>query len=110
MTQITSSEFHVIFAMSKTIMFDVDYYTLGSNNKPYYSTAAEEFNKPKTGYNRCGQAQESLLKKYPAAYNFYKKWDSEHTKELTDEKYNELIQDLEKLFLKEDLSIFLCII
>lgn len=41
-----------------------------------------------------GQAQEDLLKKFRTAYNFYKKWDVFHLKQLTQEQYDEMRKDL----------------
>lgn len=100
MTTINSNEFHVTFALSKTKMFSVSYYTLGSNSHPYFTTSAEVFNRPKSDYNRCGQCQEDVLKDYRTALNFYRKWDEMHLKELSEEEYTELLEDLEKLFTK----------
>ncbi len=95
---ITSNEFHAVFALSKTKMFDVDYYTLGSNKEPYFTTSADEFNRPKTDWRQCGQAQHYLCKGFPTAMRFFKKWDSEHLHKLTSEKYLEMTADLELLF------------
>ena len=97
---ITSNEFHAVFALSKTKMFDVDYYTLGSNDAPYFATSADEFNRPKSDYRQCGQAQHDICKNFPTAMRFFKKWDSEHLHKLTDEKYHEMVSDLETLFNK----------
>ena len=91
------TEFHYAFQVSRMIIFEVDYYTLGSNKEPYFATSAAEFNRPKSDYNSSGQAQESLLKGFPTAYNFYKKWDPYHLKDLTDEQYEELVKDIERL-------------
>ena len=52
-------EFIASFQLSKKIIFNVNYYTLGNNSSSYFSTSADEFNQPKTGYCRCGQAQDS---------------------------------------------------
>jgi len=100
MTTINSNEFHVAFALSKTKVFNVNYYTLGSNKSPYFSTSAEVFNRPKTDFSQCGQCQEEVLKGYRLAMNFYKKWDEMHLKELSEDQYQELIEDLKELFLK----------
>jgi len=98
--RITAKEFHVTFALSKTKMFNVSYYTLGSNNSPYFSTSADIFNRPKTDWSQCGQCQKEVLKGYLTAMKFYKKWDEKHLKQLTDEEYQELISDIEELFNK----------
>ena len=95
---ITSNEFHAVFALSKTKMFDVDYYTLGSNKEPYFATSADEFNQPKTDWRQCGQAQHDICKGFPTAMTFFKKWDVEHLHKLSYEKYHEMIADLETLF------------
>ena len=69
-------EFHAAFQLTRKIIFEVSYYTLGSNDSPYFTTSAEEFNQPKTDYNRAGQAQDDLCT--GAARAFYKKWDLFH--------------------------------
>ena len=80
--------------MSKMILFKVSYYTLGDNQNPYFSTSACEFVRNKRDFCRGGQAQETLLKRFPRAYNFYKKWDVFHLKQLTQEQYGEMRKDL----------------
>lgn len=87
-------EFNACFQMSKMILFNVSYYTLGNNQSPYFSTSAYEFVRNKRDFCRAGQAQEILLQGYPEAYNFYKKWDIFHLKQLTQEQYNEMRKDL----------------
>lgn len=87
-------EFNVCFQMSKMILFEVSYYTLGSNRNPYFATSACAFIRSKRDFERCGQAQEDLLKRFPTAYNFYKKWDVFHLKQLTQEQYSEMRKDL----------------
>ena len=87
-------EFNACFQMSKMILFKVSYYTLGNNQSPYFSTSAYEFVRNKRGFCRGGQAQEILLKRFPKAYSFYKKWDVFHLKQLTQEQYNEMRKDL----------------
>ena len=90
-------EFHYVFKMNKMILFEVDYYTLGSNSNPYFATSAYEFIRSKRDFASGGQAQERLLKPFTTAYNFYKKWDVKHLKDLTEDEYNELIIDIEQL-------------
>ena len=80
--------------MSKMILFEVSYYTLGGNQNPYFSTSAYEFVRNKRNFCRAGQAQETLLKGFPEAYNFYKKWDIFHLEQLTKEQYDEMRKDL----------------
>lgn len=85
------------FQISKKIVFEVEYYQLKGNKEPYFSTSANEFNQPKTDWERCGQAQEALLPKSSAAYKFWKKWDKKHLEDLTDEEYNDLLKDIDIL-------------
>ena len=61
MNIITAKEFHAVFTLSKIKIFEVNYYTLGSNNSPYFTTSAAIFNRPKTDYNRCGQCQDDAF-------------------------------------------------
>ena len=79
------------------VLFEVKYYTCGSNTHPYFSTCAEEFIRNKRDYKRCGQCQDSVLPKNSVAMNFYKKWDCVHIKDITEEQYLEIIQDIEAL-------------
>ena len=97
---IKSNEFHATFMLSKTKVFSVNYYTLGNNKEPYFTTSATVFNRPKTDYNRCGQCQNDVLIGYSEAMKFYKKWDVNHLKKLSDTEYLEMISDLEILFKK----------
>ena len=87
-------EFNACFQMSKMILFNVSYYTLGDNQNPYFSTSACEFIRSKRDFSMVGQCQENLLKEFPEAYSFYKKWDVFHLKQLTQEQYNEMRKDL----------------
>ena len=66
-------EFIASFQLSKKIIFEVNFYTLGNNSHPYFSTSAYEFNQPKTDYRRGGQAQEDLTKGFYVARRFWKK-------------------------------------
>ena len=85
------NEFLYAFCIDKTTVFEVEYKTLGGNKAPYFSTSAEKFNRPKTDWSMCGQAQERLLPRGSVARRFYDKWDRLHLKDLTDEEYAELI-------------------
>ena len=85
------------FQISKTIIFEVEYTQLRGNKTPDFSTQANKFNRPKTDWERCGQAQEALLPKSGEAYKFWKKWDKKHCQDLTDEEYNDLLKDIELL-------------
>lgn len=64
-------EFMYCFQISKMIVFEVEYYTLGSNKAPYFSTSAAEFIRSKRDYSRCGQAQAALLPKGSPARRFW---------------------------------------
>ena len=91
-------EFQFAFQINKTTVFEVEYCRCVTNQEPYFATAAETFSKgPKTDYNCCGQCQNDVLPKNSAAMKFFEKWDSEHLKDLSQGKYDELITDLETL-------------
>lgn len=90
-------EFIIAFQLSKTILFEVRYYTLGGNQAPYFATSAEKFNSRKTDFVSCGQAQERLTKDFPEAYAFYKAWDKHHCEDLTKTEYEAMIADLKLL-------------
>ena len=87
-------EFNACFQMSKMVLFKVSYYTLGDNQNPYFTTSACKFVRNKRGFCISGQAQETLLKEFPEAYSFYKKWDVFHLEQLTQEQYGEMRKDL----------------
>ena len=90
-------EFIASFQLAKKIIFEVDFYTLGNNSHPYFSTSTYEFNQSKTGYRQAGQGQEDLTKSFLVARRFWKKWDKKHLQDLTENEYEELIQDIETL-------------
>lgn len=90
-------EFKYCFQITKLIMFEVEYYTLGSNKSPYFVTEANEFFKNKKDYKSGGQAQDRLLPKNSIARQFWEKWDKEHLKDLSNDKYREIIKDIEEL-------------
>lgn len=87
--------FHFVFQITRTTIFEVQYYRCGNNKRKYYSSSACVFNRPKTGYSRCGQCQEDVL--FGLAKKFYKKWDDLHTLDLTNSQYFEILKDLELL-------------
>lgn len=102
-------EFQAVFQMSKTIIFEVRYYTRSTNPTPHFATSAAQFCRNKLDYNLCGQAQKSLLRSYPTAMRFFKKWDACHLQNLTLAQYEEMRADLEKLkarynFIYEELN------
>lgn len=90
-------EFISVFQMSKTIIFEVEYYTLSTNKTPYFATSAAQFCRNKRDYTQCGQAQKSLLRSYPTAMRFFEKWDTFYLKDLTPAQYEEMQTDLEEL-------------
>lgn len=92
-----NKEFKLTFQITRKIIFEVKYYTLGSNKNPYFSTSSAEFNQPKSDFKQCGQCQDELLKGHSIAKLFYKKWDKKHLSDLTTKEYEELIIDLELL-------------
>ena len=90
-------EFKYYFQITKLVMFKVEYYTLGNNKNPYFATSADKFFKNKRDYECGGQAQDKLLPKNSIARQFWEKWDKEHLKDLSDDKYRELVKDIEEL-------------
>ena len=88
-------EFHVGIALDRTRMFEISYYTLGSNSYPYFATESAKFIRSKKGYERCGQCQKKVLN--GEAKRFWEKWDKHHLLDLDFETYKELVKDIEKL-------------
>lgn len=91
------ASFNFVFQLSRTIIFEVNYYRLGDNGDKYFSTSAAAFNRPKTDFNQCGQAQDTLLKGFTAAMAFYKKFDPLHIKDLTAAQHAEVLAGIEAL-------------
>ena len=90
--------FSMVFQITKNIMFEVNYYKIGGNTDPYFSTSAMVFNRPKTDYKLCGQCQASVLPIASSARMFYKKWNKYHCNDIMDsETYKELLSDLDEL-------------
>lgn len=89
--------FHYVFQINKMVVFNVNYYLLGSNRTPHFATSAVLFIRSKRGFAEGGQCQESVLPKDSLAYQFYTKWDICHLQDLTDEQYNDLCADIELL-------------
>lgn len=90
-------EFMYVFQISKLITFEVNFYTLGTNSAPYFSTSANEFCRSKLDYTRSGQAQRDLLPKFSLARRFFEKWDHCHLHDLTPAEYEEIAADIEEL-------------
>ncbi len=90
-----TEEFHIVFQQSRMILVTVSYYTPGNNQAPYFTTQACKYNQNKSGIVEGGQAQDRLTTGKIRA--FWKKWDSHHLQQLTDEERRELARDLESL-------------
>lgn len=81
------------FQLSKKIIFEVHYYTLGSNEEDtYFSTSAVEFNQPKTDYTIYEEANLS-----GQALEFYNKWNYLHHKNPNNQEYMQILEDIEDL-------------
>lgn len=76
-------EFQAVFQLSKTIIFEVNFYTLSTNQTPHFSTSAAQFARNKKDFTRCGQAQMELTKGFLTARRFFLKWDKHHLHNLT---------------------------
>jgi hypothetical protein len=94
---INNQEFFFTLQLSKTIIFNIEYSTLGNNNKPRFVTSADEFNKSKSDYNRCGQCQDYLLPDFKLAFDFYQKWNFKHLDDLNSFEYDKMILDIKLL-------------
>ena len=90
-------EFKYCFQITKLVMFKVEYYTLGNNENPYFATSANKFYKNKRDYECGRQVQDQLLPENSIARQFWEKWDKEHLKDLSDDKYREIIKDIQEL-------------
>lgn len=90
-------EFIATFQITRMVLFSVNYYTLGSNENPYFTTNAVKFVRNKLDYSDCGQCQERILPKGSVARKFFKKWDKHHLHQLNAEQLEELHADLEIL-------------
>lgn len=98
MTEATiPNEFRAAFQVTKTIVFEVRYHTLGGNATPYFSTEAARLNTRRTDYTECGQCQGRLLPKGSVARRFWEKWDPKHLGQLTDEEREQVWADIEEL-------------
>lgn len=86
-----------IFQLSRMVMFEVNYYRLRGNKHPHFATSAQVFCRSKRDITRGGQCQADVLKNFPVAYKFWKKWDGEHLNRLNYKKYQELLDDIELL-------------
>jgi len=103
---VDNQEFHSMYQLTKNIIFEVNYYTLGSNKHANFTTNAGLLNRPKSDYNQCGQAQESLLPEGSEARAFYDKWDKLHLSDLDEKQYNAMIEDLNVLMEKYNVELY----
>jgi hypothetical protein len=94
-TLIELPSFHFSFQISRVVIFEVRYYRLGSNTHKYFAPSACKFNRPKTDYVQCGQAQKDLLS--GPAMSFFKKWDKCHAKDICTHDHASILADIEKL-------------
>jgi hypothetical protein len=94
---INKPEFMIAFQLTSHDIFEVSYYTLDRNPHPYFSTMGARFYKNKRGFCEYGQCQETVTKRSETARKFYEKWNEFHCIDLTQEQYNEMVSDLEKL-------------
>lgn len=90
-------EFISTFRITRMIVFNVSYYTLGSNKTPHFTTSASVFTRNKRDYTQCGQCQKDVLPKGSVARKFFMKWDEKHLSDLNDSEYDELMKDMEEL-------------
>lgn len=90
-------EFRYMFQITRMVLFEVSYYTLGDNARPYFATSAHKFNQPKTDYTTGGQCQKEVLPEDSEAMAFFRKWDHMHLLELDRDAYDELVGDVEAL-------------
>ena len=88
-------EFNYIFEISRMVIFEVNYHTIGGNNHPYFATNAVKFIWSKRDYETCGQCQERVLT--GKALEFFKKWNPLHLKDLTEDEYRLILEDIEVL-------------
>ena len=88
-------EFQALFIVGRRTSFEVRYYTLGNNKKPYFATSANVLDAQRPDYERCGQCQADVLD--GEALTFYQKWDKHHLKQLDKVQHTELLRDLEAL-------------
>ena len=64
-------EFNIVFQIDKMTIFNVTYYTLGSNSSAHFSTNASKFVRNKRDFDTCGQCQERVL--YGEALKFWER-------------------------------------
>ena len=88
------------FRIAKRLFFFVEFGAVKSSSQnPYFATSGGELNTRRSDFVMCGQCQADLMqhRNSKAMKEFFEKWDTLHTKDLTHEQYEDLIVDLETL-------------
>ena len=103
--------FSILFQLDKLRLFEVNYVlkniykgTIGKTSSTFEPTKVVDeltmntstFQKSKRDYQSVGYVDE-VLANYQKARNFYEKWKKEIFHSLTENEYNELLQDIEVL-------------
>lgn len=97
MTKATApNEFRCAFQITRYLVFEVRYHTLGRNPEPYFATETARLNARKSDYMECGQCQERILPAGPAR-DFWEKWDGKHLCLLTNGEREAVWADIEAL-------------
>lgn len=89
--------FIIAFELDRYNIFEVRYSIIGNNLKADFATSAEKFNRRKSDFKNYGQAQDECIGNNMLVRKFYEKWEKKHLKDLTDDEYVELLEDLEIL-------------
>lgn len=82
--------------------FNVQYYRIGGNKYPYFSTNCDVMNYVRSDINMGGQCQKAVLPKNTLAFRFFEKWDKKHLQQLNEDEMNEVLADIEELKNKYD--------
>lgn len=89
------ANYHFAFQITRKIVFEVEYYTLANNPRPYFTTSAAEFNQPKTDFQICGQCQRDLLTGKTKV--FHNTFDQYHLEDLTTEQWQQILAAITEL-------------
>ena len=89
--------FHCVLQLDKLNVFEVNYYKLGNNKNPHFTTSAARLIRSKRDYHQCGQSQETICKPFKDVYQFYKKWNTLQLKDLSLLQYLQIFSDLTTL-------------
>lgn len=65
-------EFKYYFQITKLVMFEVEYYTLGNNKSPYFTTSASKFFRNKKIMNVADKPKMKSYQKIQSRDNFGK--------------------------------------